>query len=214
MRKFVFVLFVISVFFVQSGSVLAQDEMDRNYKPYIGLGLGAGILDIDRPDADSTEKIKPAEKIFFGVDVNPNIALEFGFANSGNYKVYTKTASTTIEETFKANLFFASILAGQDSTKPFGFFGELGLMRWNASYNLNIKNLGVKSSESGKESGINALFGLGMRFKVGETVQVRVGWEHFENIGDGIIVDYPVANGIKVDGANVDVLGLTFVQYF
>ena len=114
-------------------------------------------------------------KLAIGNQFNPNVALEFGYADLGDAKV--SALGVTCKGDAKG--FGASLAGSLPVANQFSFTGRVGLFRSDS----NITCSAGATSVSDSDSGTGLAFGVGARYDITKTVGLRGEWERFD-LGD------------------------------
>jgi OOP family OmpA-OmpF porin len=128
-------------------------------------------------------------KLAIGNQFNPNVALEFGYADLGEAKVTAAGVSCKAD----ANGFGASVVGSLPAANQLSFTGRVGLFRWDESITCSAGAASVSDSDSGTD----LAFGVGVRYDITKTVGVRGEWERYD-----------------LDDADVDMLSFGVVVKF
>lgn len=203
-RIVVSVLVVVMVFaFAQMGAA-AETEM------YVGIGVGQTKLDVSSADTGDPDKLDDSDtgiKVFGGVKINPNFAIEFGYINMGE-GVATFNGPPAVSITAESSSLFAAVMGIIPIDKQFEFFGKLGFHFWQSDFTLS----GV--SGSGDGDGTDLMYGIGLAYNITPTVSVRVEYENYTNVGDGATLTAAGLGTATMDGEDVSFMGVGVVFKF
>ena len=168
--------------------------------PYVGGGLGrahigfdAGSFASNSPNVtDSPDAGKTGEKLFLGVTLDRNWAVEGGYTHFGSFKYnYTGANAIATTSTGQASYGASSLwLAGKGTvplTGKFDLYGKLGLAqnktRDSASSNDPALDavLGTPYTRNSNHTGL--LAGLGAEYHLSKQVGVRVEYDDYGKFG-------------------------------
>lgn len=110
-------------------------------------------------------------KLAVGNQLNPNTALEFGYADLGEAKF---NVSSTVNCKVDAKGFGASLVGSLPAANQFSFTGRVGLFRWDSDISCS------SGAFSASESGTDLAFGVGIRYDMTKTVGLRGEWERYD----------------------------------
>lgn len=211
MKSIVCTFFVVLIFITVPKLASAEE-----FNTYVGFGIGESSYEIFSSDADKLEDTDTSFKIFGGVDLNPNLAAEFGFINFGEFSAEYSEPLIPYDETDKAHgaAFFATVKGQANITEQLALFAKLGFDIWYVNFEADGSFSGTPFSGSGNGAGLNILYGVGINLKVTDQVSIRAEWEQYKNVGDGVDVDFPGAGTAEVDGEDIDVLGVALSYHF
>ena len=176
---------------------------------YLGAGLGqAKVKDTcaDLPsqivacnDTDTTWRV------FGGIQLNKNFALELGYADWG--KVDASGGGVSVQVEGKAwDVVAVGILPLDPWIKQASLFGKLGYARWDVTSSDNAAMV----LGSVQDNGWGLTFGVGAQFNFTKTVGMRVEWQNYNNL-EGSLQLF----GSKVDVySDVDVLSASVLVMF
>ena len=141
---------------------------------YVGFGFGQSTMN----DASTALLGVPADdqdtgvKFFGGVMFNPNVGLELGFVDFGNF------SGSSPREDWQAsgvNISFVGALPLQDS--PVSLFGKVGAFSWTVDD--NVIPFGTLST-----SGTSLSYGFGTEIELSRDLGASIQWERFTDVGD------------------------------
>jgi OOP family OmpA-OmpF porin len=200
MKKLAIAAFVLTS---MSGVASAQD-----FKPYIGLGFGSASIDAGTTlsGSSSEDDTDTAYKIFAGVDLHQNFALEAGYIDFGTYSLSVPNGSSAVldGDTVEADGFdlgltadttawtIAAVLKTQvGSVTP---YAKLGMFAWDSDFDVTVDGVSLETST---DDGTDMFYGLGLGYSVSDAVSLRAEYEIYD-----------------VDGADVDVISAGIVMSF
>jgi len=174
---------------------------------YVGVGAGQTNIDFvpsaDTGAGESIDDSDTAFKVFGGYGFSRHFAVEFGYADLGAFTARDPSGAVDIE----SSAIFAELVGSTKVHDRVDVFGKVGVAYWDTE--LDSIDSGVSSS--GDDNGLDPVVGLGFDFRVGERLGVRLEWEQYQNVGEGV----GAGTGLDADellGNAVDVfsVGLTF----
>ena len=136
-----------------------------------GSDPGATLLACDAQDT--------AWKIFGGYQFHPNFAFELQLMNLG-------TVSATVNDPFFGpvrvsadnNQLAGSLVGILPVGAGFQLFGKIGVETINQQASASVA--GLSSTGNGSDSGM--LFGLGVKYAIGQNLRLRGEWEHGDTL--------------------------------
>lgn len=144
--------------------------------------LGSGFSNTTINDNDSDL----GYKLFGGLKVNKNFAIEGGYFNLGNFGF---TATTTPAGTFtgdiKLNGFNIDAVGILPLSEKFSGFGRIGLQYAKAEDSFSGTGAVVVANPNPNKSATNYKYGLGAQYDFTETVGMRAEWERYR-INDAV----------------------------
>jgi opacity protein-like surface antigen len=169
---------------------------------YVGAGFGGTNTEwlptFDPSAGESIDDQDTASKIFVGLGITPNLAIEADLTKLNSIvKVTSPGQSTEV----KADALGLSLI-GKLSVHPNAhMFGRLGVGRWDADLIVNA------ASASG--TGTGTLIGAGIAYRIPNTqFDLRLEWTQYQNVGQGV----STAN-TRLTGQNVDVLWFSLAYH-
>lgn len=153
---------------------------------YIGAGVG-------QSDVDELNDTDTAFKVFLGVHVNPNLALEGGLVSFGE-----TTANYGGGESISADAAGAyGAVVGRLPVGAATVYGKVGLQYWDVD--LVVCSAGM--CDRGSDTGIDPMLGVGLEIPMVNRVAVRAEFERYLDVSDGVEVfdGYARSTGTDVD---------------
>ncbi len=122
--------------------------------------------------------------------------------------------TTTVEATA-----ISGALAGQlPLGETFALFGKVGFAFWDAEVTFDVTFdpiFGIPPfSSSGSDTGLDPLFGLGLQISPGETFALRLEFERYLDVGDGVALVAFGGESVELEGIDVDVLSASVLFRF
>jgi hypothetical protein len=179
---------------------------------YLGGGIGQSSLDISDSSADRIDDSSTYFKIFGGKKINESVNSEFGYVDFGEFSAHYPT----FDETDKADGFalYAAAVGATKIAENINVIGRIGLNYWSIDISADANVFGTPVSGSGDGTGISLLFGFGLEISLGSESSIRLEFERFNNVADGIDVTFPGFGSVEVDGEDIDLLGVSLVHNF
>lgn len=156
---------LVGVFFFSSfiGSVASAQEF------YLGLGYGQYKFEFDNDEIDTDfDDSKEVLKIFGGGKINEAVGLELTYLGFGESS--DKGLDADIE-----GLSFAGIIS-LPASEYFSVFGKIGWLAWEADISGDFGLISVKETLDGND----LFFGAGLKFGLGEMVDLRIEYDRYE----------------------------------
>lgn len=169
---------------------------------FIGAGLGMSTVSdfteqefmmaaddgslyaVDADDSDS------AFKIFGGVQVTPNFAIEAAYANLGEYTVSAQSngggffyAAGSVDYSAEASAISLAAKVMAPVNPSFGVHAKLGFARWESETDFTNNGFGVSISDDGTD----AYFALGASVNATTNVSIQLEFEHYADVTDSDI---------------------------
>ena len=98
--------------------------------------------------------------------------------------------------------------------ETFALFGKVGLAFWDAEVSADGTIFGIPVAGSGSHTGLDPMFGFGLVIPAGETYALRLVFERYLDVADGVIVPMPGLGFAEVDGIDIDVLSVSVLFRF
>jgi OOP family OmpA-OmpF porin len=146
---------------------------------YVGAGIGQSSVDVCDEllllGATQCDDEDTGFKVFGGVEMNRNLALEATYTDYGEMTASSGLTAVTVETT-------ALAIAGKGTvplSDTFALFGKLGLAFWDAEASAT----GFGSIE---DDGTDLTYGLGVELSLSEVFGIRGEWERLDADGDDL----------------------------
>lgn len=158
----------------------------------------------------SSDNTDNAWKLVGGYVFMENLAFELSYNNFGktttNASGTAKNTSTSVTASsdFKAKGLSLAAVGTLPVTKQFGIIGRIGILRWNVESSASTSSGGSVSAKDTKPGFTFDNIGVGFQYGINETMDVRVEWERFKDVGDAHITGQ----------SDIDVLSLGLVYKF
>jgi OOP family OmpA-OmpF porin len=151
-----------------------------------------------------------AWKLVGGYVLMENLAFELSYNNFGKAKASASgtakgsATSVTANSDFKAKGLSLAAVGILPVTKAFAVTGKVGILRWNVESTASTSNGSSISAKDTKPGFTFDNIGLGFKYAINETMDVRMEWERFKDVGDTHITGQ----------GDIDVLSLGLVYKF
>lgn len=117
-----------------------------------------------------------AFKILGGYQVNPNFAVEFGYADLGK----TEASFAGFGSDAIAGSGFEVLAVGiAPINQQWSMYGKLGFFRWDVDYKDGTGLIGSASA-----SGTDLTYGFGAQYSLTKTAALRVEYQQYNDAGD------------------------------
>jgi OOP family OmpA-OmpF porin len=157
-----------------AGAAHAADD----YKPYIGVGAVAAEHRYNLSNDTSTGDRKNTEwggKIYGGVQINPNWAVEAGYTDFGKSDYGYTVGSATGRVESDAKSFYLAGKASYPVNQQFSVFGKLGV-----AHNKNdVTGTGLAAAYNGDSSRNSLYASVGAEYAFNEKVSATLEYEHY-----------------------------------
>ena len=188
-------------------SIFAQDQDN-----YFGIGVGRATADFDTTGADQVEDSDTAIKLLFGFKNTENSAVEIAFADLGEASAHFTIAGVGEEtDRFEAKAISVVYLGSMEISPTLSFFGKIGFAFWMLDASADGVIFGTPISGSGSGTGFDPTFGIGLAFGISDNSLIRIAFERYLNVGKGVTVTFPGLGSVDLDGADVDVIGVSII---
>jgi len=176
---------------------------------YVGIGAGQTNMEVvpsaDTGTGESIDDSDTAFKVFGGYGFSNNFAVEFGYADLGEFTQRNPASSFNVD--IESSAIFAELVGSAKIHDRVDVFAKLGVAYWDTE--LTVFGSGV--SASGDENSLDPVIGIGFDFRVGEQLGIRLEWEQYQNVGEGTgVAAAPGALELLGDAVDVFGVGLTF----
>ena len=131
-------------------------------------------------------------KLLGGYELMRYLAFEFGYENLGKYTASASgtargtSTATTASSRFEAKGFNFSVVGMFPFTNELGVFARFGTFRWNVDASASTPNGGVSVKDTKPGFTPNNV-GLGLKYSMNKTMDLRLEWERFKDVGDGLV---------------------------
>ena len=184
---------------------------------YVGVGAGQTNMEAENSfDTGALESYSDSDsssKVFGGFTFSNNFAVEFGYADLGEFTadIPADPLYTTIEST----AVFVELVGSAKVHDQVAIFGKLGVAQSDSEMTMSDGVI----SYTGDNSSVNPVVGLGFDFHVaklapGGQFSVRLEWEQYQNVGEGVEVAPAPGTGIELLGNAIDVFGVSVTFSF
>jgi len=184
------------------GLMLAVPGMAQAQGWYAGVGVGQTNVDtaaaIAPSAAGSADDSDTAFKVFGGYGFSRNFAVEFGYADLGEFTLSGPGLNMKLE----SSAIFAELVGRAKVHERVDVFGKLGVAYWDVELQFN--------AVSGDDNGLDPVVGLGFDFRATDALGIRVEWEQYQNLGEGV----DAGGVLELLGASEDVFGIGLTYQF
>lgn len=179
------------------GAVRAQTA-DRAEGYYLGLGAGAArSADFNRGAFDlalqaqtltlrttSVEDHDTGWNLYAGYRLGRHWAVEGGYTSLGRYRYEGQVVQDpgTVQATFKAEVWKLAVLAILPLGGDVEVFGKAGSGYWRTRLD-SQGSLSGRSAQPAEARGYGSLLGLGIGWRMSDTLSARAEWERFGRVG-------------------------------
>ncbi len=196
---------------VVTASFLLFTPLNASADWYMGAGVGttnADSIDIafDAPPSATSDDQDNGYKVFVGFAPGSNFAIEGGYVDLGKYDAQETGVFSAGLDT---DAWYLSLVGRTNVYTNWYFFGRLGVAMWNA----DLTYSDFVSSNSGDDSGVDPVVGLGFEYRFSDNFFARVEWEQFQNIGQDVRSTIP-SGTLELNGNDIDLLSLSIVYRF
>jgi len=142
---------------------------------YVGASAGTTSADFcDGLGLTSCDDSDTGIKVFGGAAINPNFALELGYADLGEITATGPGGTARIG----VDGFQFAALGILPLNPKFNLFGKIGLYLWDVS--------GTAPGVTISEDGNDIMFGLGAMWNLTQQFALRAEWEQFDMDGEDV----------------------------
>jgi hypothetical protein len=203
-----------SVFFAPSA--IADNSPPVVSAGYFGAGVGSTKVDVDtNGTADRVDETGKYIKIFGGIKINPeiypNLNIEFGYIDFGEYSAHFPTFDET--DTATASAVTVCMVGNGDLNKDLNIWFKLGLHFWKAEYEVEGDFNGPVSG-SGDGTGNSTFVGAGFDYKLNQKTILRLEFEKYKDVAKEVTVGIENFGSFDSAGSDVDLLGLAIIFAF
>lgn len=158
---------------------------------YAGISLGETQVsdgcDRPHPHCDDTDA---GLKLFGGAQVTKYWGIEAAYVNLGRTTASAAESGTPLF-TVDIEAFAISGTGTLPVSKKLDLFAKAGFFQWF----VEAERLGVLATQHRERDGIDFTFGVGAALHLTKTLQLRIEWEQFTDIGDDYSSDVHLISG-------------------
>lgn len=162
--------------------------------PYIGASFGQAKTDADldlggalRSEgfnviSDSSDDSDIGYKVYAGYQFNPNFAVEASYLDFGKFETNaTVMAGEPIAADASASIngFGFALIGKLPIQNGFSLHGKLGMVAWDADFDVNLNSLSGNFGTSDGEDGVDPFYGIGAEYEINQLV-LRAEYERYE----------------------------------
>jgi opacity protein-like surface antigen len=120
----------------------------------------------------------PAFKVFGGYKIMPNLAIEAGYIDFGEYSTIHQLENTTEDPAFEAKGLSLMVVGTIPVNERVNLFGKVGALRWEQDVtDPDHPERGTRHNE-----GTDLALGLGAEIKLSKNISLRAEAEHFDDL--------------------------------
>lgn len=184
---------------------------------YVGAGAGQTNTEVESSfDTGAGESISDSDsssKVFGGFGFSNHFAVEFGYADLGEYTADIPADPVYI--TMESTAIFVELVGSAKVHDRVDIFGKLGVAQSDSEMTMSNGVI----SYTGDNASVNPVVGIGFDFNVtklapGGRFDVRLEWEQYQNVGEGVEVSPFPGAGIEMLGNAIDVFGISVIFHF
>jgi OmpA-OmpF porin, OOP family len=159
---------------------------------YVGASFGQAKVTIDDlgplPVTESKDESASAYKIFVGMEIKPNLAIEGGYFATGDFKQSVPPFNDPLfgptEAKMKVSMtaFFVDLVGKVPLSDSVNLFGKGGLALTSTKVRGSGSGIFAAGDESASE--VNPRAGIGFEFKPSQSLGVRFEFERTAMVGD------------------------------
>jgi OmpA-OmpF porin, OOP family len=137
---------------------------------YVGAGLGSSALWEDEAAISVTDRQDVGYKLWGGVQFNPFLAVELGWADMGKADISATTAAGTAKGTLAVEGWFLDLVGTYEVRPGWSLLGRIGMFNGKAKVSVN-------GAGSTSDTNTDFKFGIGVQYDLSKTINVRGEWE-------------------------------------
>ncbi|WP_372521437.1 outer membrane beta-barrel protein [Sulfuricaulis sp.] len=168
---------------------------------YAGVGFGnakmtennicgvAGSLLSGGYSCSSSDNTNNAFKLVGGYQLMDVLGFELSYLNFGGTSANAKSTSTSVTAatTFDVDGFAFAGVGTLPITKDFGLIGRVGMFRWKVQSEASIPGGRSTLARDTKPGFAFNNIGVGFKYGISKTMDMRVEWERFKDVGNTLI---------------------------
>ncbi|MEJ7808058.1 MAG: outer membrane beta-barrel protein [Telluria sp.] len=140
---------------------------------YVGINVGTTTHTVSF-DGDSGSENTTGARVYGGYQVSPRFGMEAGYVHFG--KVSETEDGLTVN--FKPTAIYAAVTGTMPVSPSFNLFGKLGVSRNSATFGVTFEN----DSVSMKKTSATAMFGIGVQYKMSDSMSLVAEYENFGKV--------------------------------
>jgi hypothetical protein len=152
-------------------------------------GVARNLLN-DGYSCSSTDRTNNGLKLVAGYQLMDILGFELSYLNFGGTSANASgtakgtTTATTAKTEFEAKGFAFAAIGTLPVTKDFGVIGRVGIFRWNVESTASIPSGGTVTAKDTKPGFTFDNIGVGFKYAISKSMDMRVEWERFKDVGD------------------------------
>lgn len=170
---------------------------------YAGVGLGQAKMQDNRAcgaarnllnagySCTSTDDTNRGLKLVGGYQLMDVLGFELSYLNFGgtnaNASGTANATPATAKTEFEAKGFAFAGVGTLSVTKEFAVIGRVGIFRWNVKSTASIPNGSSALANDTKPGFTIDNIGVGVKYGISKTMDMRVEWERFKDVGNTLI---------------------------
>lgn len=165
---------------------------------FVGAGIGywdtgdnslRGTLDNLGGGTGVAERIDRSIKLGLGYQFNAYNAIDIAYHDNGRYKMQLQTVSDgRVNFDVKVRRVAASYILNIPATENLSVTGRVGISRWSEKIRGDFIDQGISASETRNDT--DALWGLGLRYRMSPSVSLAIEYETFHQQEDNLYWDF------------------------
>ena len=183
-----------------TGLAAALPASAADQGPYAFIGGGVGYWDTGDDSRDialdnlgggtgSSDRTSGALKAGIGYQFNTYHGVDLAYHNTGRFGLKLQTDFFgRVNYDIKARRIAASYILNIPATTNLSFTGRVGINRWEEKVTENAVDLGQRNEF--KRNDTDAVWGLGMRYRLNPTTSLAVEYESFHQQEDDLYWDF------------------------
>ena len=137
----------------------------------------------------STDNTNNGLKLVGGYQLMDVLGFELSYLNFGGTTANATSTSTSVtaKTTFDVEGFAFAGVGTLPVTKDFGLIGRVGISRWKVQSEASIPGGGSALARDTKPGFTIDNVGVGFKYGISKTMDMRVEWERFKDVGNTLI---------------------------
>ncbi len=175
---------------VQAGDLYAGVGVGQaKMKDTRACGTARNLLN-DGYSCTSTDDTNRALKLVGGYQLMDILGFELSYLNLGGTTANASgtakgtTTAATAKTEFESKGFAFAAVGTLPVTKDFAVIGRVGIFRWNVESTASIPGGGSVKAKDTKPGFTFDNIGVGFKYGISKTMDMRVEWERFKDVGD------------------------------
>lgn len=148
-----------------AGGALGQAKAKDACSGITGIGFAGGCDDKDT-----------AWKIFGGYQFNPNLGVELGYVDLGNFTANGTVLGAPVSGSVEAKGFELVGVGSIPFTQQLSGYAKAGAFRWDVDTSTTVGSVGDK--------GTDFTYGLGLKYDFTRNIAGRLEFQRYNNVGE------------------------------